>query len=982
MNRNSQNKVTVDADNILLRRIFAFDSNNQQITPNYILNAVAGSEAKWIDTLENIKLYGIDLVENFKDISDHFTALSNFFTNDLTTDLSAFGFVKNTEYSPFKFQTIADISDLRTDLSESVVAIYTDISNLSNYVVTSVIEGQLLKSDLSEAITPLYEEIRALSNITVPGVTAFYDFSNVFQVYSNTIDGRIADLFSTKTSCNDFSNLKYNTGILSNYTDTVYTYALGSRIDLTRDISATNQQITVLSNQVYADLSNITAQVVSSGGVTFNQFTVLSNKVDSNISVTAANTTFINSTLPQQFSTVGTTITLVSNTLSSNITASVKAVTDLSNAVPTIAFNTATTILTNFLEVPRFSNDTTFLKKVTADANIISKTDVIVSNATTFISLSNLSQQITTISGGAVTPLQVSNYASNVVDATGLSVSSSNTLDSSKSIVAPEAYIGGIRFSVLNTRVTDLSNAVPTISSSAASNILSNFLAVPIFSNDTTFLKTVTADSNIISKTDLIVSNATTFISLSNLSQQITSLSGGSVTPLEVSNYASNVVAATGLSVSSSNTLNSSKNFVASDAYIGGIQFTTLNKRVNDLSSSSITGSLVSNYSSNVVSNIFDTMTYASSNVIQKRLVIENSNASLDSNTPVFTVIDSRKPNPTDVYQDTFNTFSVRRKFDVTDQMLVKKDGGAVDYEMFNLSTYAYGSGFSGLDHGVTMRLGDIGVGNFLRVSSTYDGSYITSSNSTGYSPLYITASNIELRSSNVLFSNSYLPNYYNASYVKFDLSAGRYGFNTLSPSTTVDISGSLTVGDKIYAKGLSNTRNDSALYYNPSTGEVTHSTSPAETFRIFTMGLSYINWNRNGYVSDTPDFSMNILHTTTGQKANYSISSSSTFPPVDTLTMITQNTITFDDSWYIMPMNAVDISSTYALSHQALTVYPYYDQTLRVWRVNVKGFRTTDYTVGGNTIMSSYIRNLEMMFMAIKKTAMNPLFNTYTLGG
>ncbi len=107
MNRNPLNKVSLDTDNLVTRRIFAFDSNNQPLCNNYIL-AVCNSEARWVDTLRNIETYpGVGYLPiTLSDISNEIRAVSNYFASNLSNSAEQLGCLQITSFQALVIQFV------------------------------------------------------------------------------------------------------------------------------------------------------------------------------------------------------------------------------------------------------------------------------------------------------------------------------------------------------------------------------------------------------------------------------------------------------------------------------------------------------------------------------------------------------------------------------------------------------------------------------------------------------------------------------------------------------------------------------------------------------------------------------------------------------------------------------------------------------------------------------------------------------------
>jgi microcystin-dependent protein len=280
MNRNSLNQVSLDTDNLLIRRVFAFDSNNAPLPENHILSMSTNSEAKWVDTLRNIESYGVGyLPDVFSDISGRITGLSNYFGDSLVDRASELGFLETSVFNPFRDSVITDISGLREDISSNYRTLTTSINMLDNKIKQS----SVTQSTLDAEISGVNLSISALS-ASVPSLIRFNDLSNSFNEFSNTTVGTFYNLYNNTTSCNSFNILNNEVKDICDNIISVNTYALTTRTDVFNRLSNNElvyRQFTSNYNIFSNVISSTLNQVVTdfSSEVTLTSFTDVSGKL-------------------------------------------------------------------------------------------------------------------------------------------------------------------------------------------------------------------------------------------------------------------------------------------------------------------------------------------------------------------------------------------------------------------------------------------------------------------------------------------------------------------------------------------------------------------------------------------------------------------------------------------------------------------------------------------------------------------------------
>ncbi len=281
MNRNPLNKMSLDTDNIVLRRVFAFDSNNQPICNNYVL-AMSNSEAKWVDALRNIEAYGTVagyLPDTITDISERIIDLSNFFMNNLSNQAGQLGFLQTASFNGFSNSVCNDISNIkyRIDLS----------FNQLNTRIGDIIGGTVFMNDLCNLDASLTQKINNVSNSSVSGISFnalsnyTIDVSNNLRLLSNYTVSNINALNASKVSCNDFNEMLNSINDVSGSVQNVYVYTYGTRLLLSNNINDLSNNISSYKsniNQVVADLSG---RIMNESGVTTGQFNSLVNIVNS-----------------------------------------------------------------------------------------------------------------------------------------------------------------------------------------------------------------------------------------------------------------------------------------------------------------------------------------------------------------------------------------------------------------------------------------------------------------------------------------------------------------------------------------------------------------------------------------------------------------------------------------------------------------------------------------------------------------------------
>jgi hypothetical protein len=343
MNRNSLNQVSLDTDNLIIRRVFAFDSNNNPIPENHILSMSSNSEAKWVDTLRNIESYGVGyLPDVFADISGRITGLSNYFGDGLVDRASELGFLQTSTFNQFRDGVVIDISNMKSDISNNYSKMLTNINILDNKIKQSSITQSTLDTEISGVIS----QITSLSN-AVPSLIRFTDLSSSFSAFSNTTVGTFYNLYNNTTSCNSFNILTNTVNDICNDVTSVNTYAFTTRKDVFDRLS-NNEQIysqftsnyTIFSNDISSALNRIVSDFSSE--VTLSSFNDISGKVYTNIfnlnNVTAKTIDISNSLTSNILKTFDISNSLTSNILktfdiSNSLTSNITKTFDISNSL-------------------------------------------------------------------------------------------------------------------------------------------------------------------------------------------------------------------------------------------------------------------------------------------------------------------------------------------------------------------------------------------------------------------------------------------------------------------------------------------------------------------------------------------------------------------------------------------------------------------------------------------------------------------------
>jgi hypothetical protein len=279
MNRNQLNKVSLDTDNLITRRIFAFNSNNQPLSNNYIL-AISNSEAHWVDTLRNIETYpGVGyLPDTLVDICGEIRAVSNYFTNNLSISAEQLGFVNSSSFSIFSNSVCNDISQIKYAVDASFNQLDMHISN--------IVGGTIFMNDLCNLETKLLSNINNISN-NVPNMMNFVtlsnytvDISNNLKNLSNYTINNFLQLNSLKVSCNDFNAMLNDINDISGSVKDIYMYTYGTRLLLSNNINDLSNNIKNIKNKVEIDILDLSGRILNESGVTSGQFNGLVNSVN------------------------------------------------------------------------------------------------------------------------------------------------------------------------------------------------------------------------------------------------------------------------------------------------------------------------------------------------------------------------------------------------------------------------------------------------------------------------------------------------------------------------------------------------------------------------------------------------------------------------------------------------------------------------------------------------------------------------------
>jgi microcystin-dependent protein len=283
MNRNPLNKVSLDTDNLVTRRIFAFDSNNQQLNNNYIL-AVSNSEARWVDTLRNIETYGVGyLPDVIADICGEIREVSNYFQSNIDGTLTSAGFVPfSNVFTPFSNVTVSDISDVSGRIQVISNVFRTDIN-----VLTSTIQaGSVSRFEFDSNVINLNSRITNLSE-AVPSLIQFNDLSgrllttsNYFQTITNHLSNSKVELTSFNILSGRVDSLSNNINAISNYSFATRNEFSNLRVDLSNTVGGFSNTL-ISYNQTINSISNTVATfTLGSNVVTSNtDFIALSNTV-------------------------------------------------------------------------------------------------------------------------------------------------------------------------------------------------------------------------------------------------------------------------------------------------------------------------------------------------------------------------------------------------------------------------------------------------------------------------------------------------------------------------------------------------------------------------------------------------------------------------------------------------------------------------------------------------------------------------------
>jgi hypothetical protein len=354
MNRNPLNKVSLDTDNLVVRRVFAFDSNNGPLSNNHVL-AVSNSEARWVDAVRNLETYpGVGyLPDVFSNIEQKRIDLSNFFARDLSGKAGQLGFLQASAFNDFSNYVSTDISALSLHLDLSL--------NDYNVRLNNVIGGSVFVSDLCNLDSNITSKIVGLSNST-PNLITFNtlssnvaDVSNNLTRLSNYTISNINLINASKVSCNDFNTMLNSFKDVSGSVGEVRVYAYGTRLYAASNLSLMSNNINTFESNVNRVIYDLSGRIINESGVTFTQFNALTNNVNIN------NAAFNSRLLPLEA---------------------------MSNNMGTITYGSDAII---------------FNKNIGANINGVN------------VTLASLKSDITTAAGGGISSNVASNIASNVV---------------------------------------------------------------------------------------------------------------------------------------------------------------------------------------------------------------------------------------------------------------------------------------------------------------------------------------------------------------------------------------------------------------------------------------------------------------------------------------------------------------------------------------------------------------------------------------
>ncbi len=520
---NSQNRVSLDTEVLLVRRIFAFSNNTQPITCNYIPAITSNSEIKWTNTLENISTYGAGYLP---DVHSNLSTVTGLTCNYLTTYLS-------NAASNLGFVGITDFSNLSASVSTQSNVLGTQIYTMSN----TWIPNQL---------TTLSNSVIDLSNFVISNATGS---SNAVLRYQYTAS---------------INAIFYSIGALSNY---VYNYNTSNNINisnlstnLTNTSNNLQGKITGLSNSTTNNIafSNLSSYVNAVSLQSINLYSNASNAIlgtrallDSNVSNVSSNTS---------------NISVASNVLNQRITT-------LSNWVGgftvTVTSNDLTSTKEGIFQYPEFTGNVGILtpqnSNYALDVNgAINTKDIIINtvsfstfSTTTAHNFSNLSTYVNTIGGSGTTNLSnlstfVSNINVNVSNLSAYTLALSNYAVSIDSNLSNYSTTTTTNLSNLSAYTLALSNYTKSIDSNLSNystittTNLSNLSAYTksIDINLSNYSTTTTADLSNLSAYTQALSNYTKSIdsNLSNYSTTTTTnLSNLSAYTLALSNYTKSI---------------------------------------------------------------------------------------------------------------------------------------------------------------------------------------------------------------------------------------------------------------------------------------------------------------------------------------------------------------------------------------------------------------------------------------------------------
>ncbi len=587
---NSQNRVSLDTEVLLVRRIFAFSNNTQPITCNYIPAITSNSEIKWTNTLENISTYGAGYLP---DVHSNLSTVTGLTCNYLTTYLS-------NAASNLGFVGITDFSNLSASVSTQSNVLGTQIYTMSN----TWIPNQL---------TTLSNSVIDLSNFVISNATGS---SNAVLRYQYTAS---------------INTIFYSIGALSNY---VYNYNTSNNINisnlstnLTNTSNNLQGKITGLSNSTTNNIafSNLSSYVNAVSLQSINLYSNASNAIlgtrallDSNVSNVSSNTS---------------NISVASNVLNQRITT-------LSNWVGgftvTVTSNDLTSTKEGIFQYPEFTGNVGILtpqnSNYALDVNgAINTKDIIINtvsfstfSTTTAHNFSNLSTYVNTIGGSGTTNLSnLSTFVSNInVNVSNLSA---YTLALSNYAVSIDSNLSNYS----TTTTTNLSNL------SAYTLALSNYTK-SIDSNLSNYSTTTTTNLSNLSAYTLALSNYTGSIdsNLSNYSTiTTTNISNLSAYTLALSNYTKSIDS----NLSNYSTITTT-NLSNLSAYTKSIDINLSNYSTTttaDLSNLSAYTQALSNYTKSIDSNLsnYSTITTTNlSNLSAYTQALSNYTKSIDSN--------------------------------------------------------------------------------------------------------------------------------------------------------------------------------------------------------------------------------------------------------------------------------------------------------------------------------------------------------------